>query len=183
MEAVIQIYNSTWPDVGDDSQTAFLRTRLKLRCIEHAAKARERTVQKKRVSLSSSDAWSDDIDVDDGGNEEDFGFDELYTRIMRNTARKIPRAYYMYSCDREIGSFDPDLDEPQNWEKESSSQVELDEATAAAQALKDDAELQAYLAEQAVFADFADIPADDLFSWSDIECAAKNDARQSEIFL
>jgi 1-deoxy-D-xylulose 5-phosphate reductoisomerase len=34
-------------------------------------------------------------------------------------------------------------------------------------AAADEQALQAYLEEQAAFADFADIPADDLFSWSD----------------
>jgi hypothetical protein len=39
---------------------------------------------------------------------------------MRNTARKIHHAY-MYSYDREVGSFDPDMEEPQNWEAELGS--------------------------------------------------------------
>ncbi|KAF7330481.1 hypothetical protein MVEN_02487500 [Mycena venus] len=149
-------------DVGDDSQTAFLRTRLKLRCIERATKARERAVQKKRVMLSSSD----DMDMDDDDNEDDFAFDELYTRIMRNTARKMHHAY-MYSYDREVGSDPPD--EPQNWESELAAQAESDKA---AEDLEDDAELLTYLREQeeeAAFADFADIPADDLFNWNDID--------------
>jgi hypothetical protein len=63
--------------VGDDSQTAFLRTRLKLRCIERAAKARERAVQKKRLTFSSSEAGSDDMEMEEDGDEDDFMFDEV----------------------------------------------------------------------------------------------------------
>ncbi|KAJ6494719.1 hypothetical protein C8R47DRAFT_1213404 [Mycena vitilis] len=148
-------------DVGDDSQTAFLRTRLKLRCIERASKARERAVHKKRVMMSSSEAGSDDMEMDDDGEDDDLMFDELFSRIMRNTDRKIHHAY-MYSYDREVGSSDPAMEEPQNWETELAAQPDPED-------LEDDAELQAYLEQEAVFADFADIPADDLFSWSDVE--------------
>ncbi|KAJ6577176.1 hypothetical protein B0H19DRAFT_1118458 [Mycena capillaripes] len=170
-------------DVGDDSQTAFLRTRLKLRCIERASKARERAVQKKRVMMSGSEAGSDDMEMDEDGEDDDVMFDELFSRIMRNTARKMHHAY-MYSYDREVGSFDPDMEEPQNWETQLGSashflllqsmrffvavQDDPDEA-AIAQNLEEDPELQAYLEDQAIFADFADIPADDLFSWSDVD--------------
>ncbi|KAJ7034923.1 hypothetical protein C8F04DRAFT_1099506 [Mycena alexandri] len=153
-------------EVGDDAQTAFLRTRLKLRCLERASKARHRAVQKKRV-MGSSDAESDDIEMDVGEDgEEDFAFDELFTRIMHNTTRKTHHAY-MHSYDREVGSFDPALEEPQNWETELAIQDASDETI---ENLGDDPELQAYLEEQAAFADFADIPTEDLFSsWSDID--------------
>ncbi|KAJ6513353.1 hypothetical protein C8R45DRAFT_963384 [Mycena sanguinolenta] len=146
-------------DVGDDSQTAFLRTRLKLRCIERAAKARERAVQKKRNMFSSSD----DMDMDE--DDDDDEFDELYTRVIRNSDRKMQHAY-LYSYDREVGSDFPD--EAQNWE----SELVEDDRVPVTDSLDDDAELLAYLKEQeeeAVFADFADIPADELFGWSDIE--------------
>ncbi|KAJ7274493.1 hypothetical protein B0H12DRAFT_1319446 [Mycena haematopus] len=162
-------------DIGDDAQTAFLRTRLKLRCIERAAQARERAVQKKRVMFSSSD----DIDMDDDDdNGDDFEFDELYTRIIRNSARKVHHAY-MHSYDREVGSDLPD--DPQNWESELAE----DDLTAAVENLEDDAELLAYLKEQeeeAAFADFADIPADELFNWDDIDkdLLSSADAAQSD---
>ncbi|KAJ7903630.1 hypothetical protein B0H14DRAFT_950511 [Mycena olivaceomarginata] len=148
-------------DVGDDSKTAFLRTRLKLRCIERASKARERAVNKKRAMMSSSD----DMDMDEDEDGDDPEFDELYTRVMSNTARKIHYAY-MYSYDREVGS---DMPEPENWESELA---QLGEATAGAEDYEDDVELLAYLKQQeeeAAFADFADIPADELFNWSDID--------------
>jgi hypothetical protein len=60
-------------DVGDDSKTAFLRTRLKLRCIERASKARERAVNKKRAMMSSSD----DMDMDEDEDGDDPEFDEV----------------------------------------------------------------------------------------------------------
>ncbi|KAJ7777907.1 hypothetical protein DFH07DRAFT_730874 [Mycena maculata] len=155
------------PDAGDDSQYTFLRTRLKLRCIERASKARERAVQKNRF-MSSSEAGCDDMDMDDAEGE-DPAFDELFTRIIHNTTRKMHHAY-MYSYDREVGSFDPDMEESRAWETELvrpsiAAQTALDEAALA----EDDAALQAYLEEQAAFADFADIPADQLFSWSDVD--------------
>ncbi|KAJ7735385.1 hypothetical protein DFH07DRAFT_112441 [Mycena maculata] len=159
---------SAGPDAGDDSQKAFLRTRLKLRCIERASKARERAVQKKRFMSSS-----DDMDVE-GDEGEDPVFDELFTRIIHNTTRKLHHAY-MYSYDREVGSFDPDMEESQHWETEISAQISADDAALAEQELEDDAALQAYLEEQAAFADFADIPADQLFSWNEDEDLADAD--------
>ncbi|KAJ6529151.1 hypothetical protein DFH09DRAFT_1185327 [Mycena vulgaris] len=153
---------------SDDSQTAFLRTRLQLRCIERASKARERAVKKKRF-MSSSEAGSDNMDTNMEDDEEDDSmFDELFTRIMHNATRKTQHSY-MYSYDREVGSsFDPDIE--QNWESELAPQAAVpDEATAFAEELEDDAALQAYLEEQAAFADFADIPVDELFGWSDAD--------------
>ncbi|KAJ7096602.1 hypothetical protein B0H15DRAFT_50469 [Mycena belliarum] len=151
---------------GDDSQKAFLRTRLKQRCFERASKARERAVKKKRF-MSSSEAGSDDmdatmdIDMDDDDDEgADPMFDELFSRIMRNTQRKTQHAF-MYSYDREVGS-DPTVEESA-WEAELAGQDD------AAEDLGDDPALQAYLEEQAAFADFADIPAEDLFDWNDLE--------------
>jgi hypothetical protein len=66
-------------DDSDDSQKAFLRTRLKLRCIERASQARERAVKKKRALYMSS---SDDMDVgmdyeDEAGDNDDPIFDEV----------------------------------------------------------------------------------------------------------
>ncbi|KAJ6614767.1 hypothetical protein B0H10DRAFT_1950453 [Mycena sp. CBHHK59/15] len=162
-------------DAGDDPQKAFLRTRLKLRCIERASKARARAVQKKRY-MSSSEAGSDDMDArmemdDEEGEQEDPIFDELFTRIMHNTTRKAHHAY-LYSYDREVGSsFDPGLEDAQNWEHELAAEPSPDEIAAVSAELDDadDRVLQAYLEEQAAFADFADIPVDELFSWSDLE--------------
>ncbi|KAJ7158877.1 hypothetical protein C8R46DRAFT_1354764 [Mycena filopes] len=156
-------------EVGDDAQTAFLRTRLKLRCIERASKARGQAVQKKR-SMWSSDTGSEDMEMDDG-NEEDFALDDLFTRIMHNQTRKTHHAY-MHAYDREIGSFDPVLEEPQNWETELAMQETLDENV-------EDPEQQAYLEEQAAFADFADIPAEDLFSWSDDDDLLENSKNEA----
>ncbi|KAJ7466749.1 hypothetical protein B0H11DRAFT_2197445 [Mycena galericulata] len=177
------------PDAGDesDSQKAFLRTRLKLRCIERASKARARAVQRKRVYMSSSDDM--DMDMAMGGEEDSDGddeeFDELFSRIMKNTTRKMHHAF-MYSYDREVGSDPvPDVDE---WENElagrsesatvpststyvnaNSTPREAELEPEELEELEDDAELRAYLADQAAFADFADIPAEELFAWGEGE--------------
>ena len=47
---------------------------------------------------------------------------QLFVRIMRNATRRLNHSY-MYSYDREIGSFDPALDEPREWEAELGSQA------------------------------------------------------------
>ncbi|KAJ7274865.1 hypothetical protein C8J57DRAFT_1177729 [Mycena rebaudengoi] len=156
-------------EVTEDPQKEFLRARLKQRCLERASRERARVVKKKRF-MSTSEVGSDDAnmevemddeDEDDKEEGDDPAFDVLFTRIMRNVTRKRDHAY-LYSYDREVGSsFDPALEESQNWEHDLVEQP--DDAVAAA----DEQALQAYLEEQAAFADFADIPADDLFSWSD----------------
>ncbi|KAJ7206462.1 hypothetical protein C8J57DRAFT_1404343 [Mycena rebaudengoi] len=149
-------------DATEDPQKEFLRARLKQRCLERASRERARAVKKKRF-MSSSEAGSDDASMEDDMEEgADPAFDVLFTRIMRNATRKRDHAY-LYSYDREVGSsFDPALEESQNWELDLVKQP--DDAMAAA---AEEQALQAYLEEQAAFADFADIPADDLFSWSD----------------
>ncbi|KAJ7232068.1 hypothetical protein C8J57DRAFT_1384039 [Mycena rebaudengoi] len=157
-------------DATEDPQKEFLRARLKQRCLERASRERARAVKKRRF-MSSSEAGSDDasmeVDMDDEDEDDkeegaDPAFDVLFTRIMRNATRKRDHAY-LYSYDREVGSsFDPALEESQNWELDLVKQP--DDAMAAA---AEEQALQAYLEEQAAFADFADIPADDLFSWSD----------------
>ncbi|KAJ7624913.1 hypothetical protein FB45DRAFT_88686 [Roridomyces roridus] len=156
---------SAGPDQGDDAQKAFLRTRLKLRCIERANKARERAVQKKRF-MNSSEFGSDDVDMDmDGEDTGDGEFDVLFTRIMQNTTRKLHHAY-MYSYDREFGS-DPINEEA--WEAELTVDPP---APTAEEELEDDAVLQALLEEQAAadeqeaaaaLADFADLAPEELF--------------------
>ncbi|KAJ7190693.1 hypothetical protein GGX14DRAFT_407770 [Mycena pura] len=152
---------------GNDSQAAFLRTRLHLRCIERASKARERAVRKKRSIGNGGEPSSDDIDMgsmedEDDAEDGDPLHDELFVRIMRNATRRLNHSF-MYSYDREIGSFDPALDEPREWEAELAAQVNPDESTTLAQGLEDDAELQAYLEAEEAFDAFADIPADELF--------------------
>ncbi|KAJ7190696.1 hypothetical protein GGX14DRAFT_482672 [Mycena pura] len=149
---------------GNDSQAAFLRARLHLRCIERASKARERAVRKKRSIGNGGEPSSDDIDMgsmedEDDAEDGDPLHDELFVRIMRNATRRLNHSF-MYSYDREIGSFDPALDEPREWEAEL---VNPDESTTLAQGLEDDAELQAYLEAEEAFDAFADIPADELF--------------------
>lgn len=69
-------------DMGDDSQTAFLRTRLKLRCIERASKVRDRAVQKKRVTMRGSENGSDEMEMDEDVEDDDGMFDEVRYNLM-----------------------------------------------------------------------------------------------------
>ncbi|KAJ7935055.1 hypothetical protein B0H13DRAFT_2305211 [Mycena leptocephala] len=139
-------------DIGDDLQTAFLRTRLKLRVI------RERVAKKQRGNFNSSDK----IDMDDDHKDKDSEFHELYTRIMRKSDRNLDRKMhhpYTYSYDREVGSNFPD--ELQKWERELTG----DNLTANSVNPEVDGEVLAYLRQQeaeAAFTEFADISADDL---------------------
>ncbi|CAK5265716.1 unnamed protein product [Mycena citricolor] len=156
---------------GDDSQAAFLRTRFKLRCIDRASKARQRAVQKKRQTGGSSEFGSDDVDMEremQSDEEDDVTNDQFFKRIMVNTENKIKHAY-AYSYDREVGSFDPALEAPEEWESELADHLDPSEAASAEEEAEDDEALAAYIAEQEAIADFADIPADDLFNWSDID--------------
>ncbi|KAJ7650787.1 hypothetical protein FB45DRAFT_888795, partial [Roridomyces roridus] len=127
-----------------------LRTRMKQRCIQRASKARERAVQKKRYGLLGSDDMEvDGVSMEEEEDEDDDGaFDELLARITNNDAYRA----FMRSYEREVGS------EPVN--------EELWEAELAAAK----ADAQAFLLEErdalakAAFADFADIPLEELFS-------------------
>ncbi|KAJ7051350.1 hypothetical protein C8F01DRAFT_999425 [Mycena amicta] len=171
-------------DDGDASQAAFLRTRLKKRCFERAAKARERAVNGKRTSMPSSDGFNVDEDMDD--EEEDPLLDDLFLRIMRNQSRKMRRTY-LHAYDREIGSSDPALEDPQEWEDELGACLSFlslslfpssiilgntyahPPSTSTSAAPLDDSEeraLQEYLAEEAL-AEFADIPPEELFGGDD----------------
>ncbi|KAJ7053355.1 hypothetical protein C8F01DRAFT_1064876 [Mycena amicta] len=153
-------------DDGDASQAAFLRTRLKKRCFERAAKARERAVNGKRTSMPSSDGFDVDEDMDD--EEEDPLLDDLFLRIMRNQSRKMRRTY-LHAYDREIGSSDPALEDPQEWEDELGNTYAHPPSTSTSAAPLDDTEeraLQEYLAEEAL-AEFADIPPEELFGADD----------------
>ncbi|KAF7289786.1 hypothetical protein MIND_01352800 [Mycena indigotica] len=147
-------------DDGDGSQAAFLRTRLKKRCLERATKARERAVNRKRggqMNMSSSDGFDFDEEMDD--EEEDPLLDELFIRIMRNQTRKTRRSY-LHAYDREIGSSDPALEDPLEWEDELGNT--FDPLTSIPSAVDEDEALQDYLAAEAL-ADFADIPPEELF--------------------
>ncbi|KAF7300527.1 hypothetical protein HMN09_00937200 [Mycena chlorophos] len=132
-------------DDGDQSQTAFLRTRLKKRCLERAAKARERAVNGKRKgrdNVLSSDGFEVDMDEEMEEEDDDEDVDELFVRIMRNQARKSRRAY-LHAYDREIGSSDPALEEPEQWEDELGNTTSYPPTSRASPAADDDAEAQA----------------------------------------
>ncbi|KAI0635253.1 hypothetical protein C8Q77DRAFT_1106940 [Trametes polyzona] len=144
---------------------AFLRERLKARCVERAAQKRERAIQRGSRHLSSegsSDGVDEMMDEDDE-DEDSMLNDELFRRIMENAKRKQRHAYRLsYSFD--VGSsFDPDMEDPQSWEDELS-------APPAASVSPEDLlneELEAYAAEAELGLD--DLPIDEIFSLSDLE--------------
>ncbi|KAI0372034.1 hypothetical protein BV20DRAFT_1120252 [Pilatotrama ljubarskyi] len=144
---------------------AFLRERLKARCIERAAQKRERAIHKGSRHMSSEGS-SDGVDemMDEDDEDEDVMLnDELFRRIVESAKRKERHAYRLsYACD--VGSsFDPDMEDPQDWESElhasASTSVTPDDLL--------DEELEAYAAEADLNLD--DLPIDAIFSVSDFE--------------
>ncbi|KAF8908525.1 hypothetical protein CPB84DRAFT_1843423 [Gymnopilus junonius] len=177
--------------VEADSQKAFLRDRLKARCIERAVKAREKAIHGKR-SLSLNRPSSDDyqMEEDEEEDDEDIMQDELFRRIMADATRKQKHAYRVsYALD--VGSsFDPDLEDISSWEHEledpspmesmailstsatSINDIQVSEHDILTPVDLDDEELEEYAEEyarRAAFADFENIPEDELFAWSDGE--------------
>ena len=121
----------------EDPQKAFLREKFKARCFERAVKAREKAIRGKRYAGGSSSDGFDDI-MDDGEEEDDddimqdevpFSFlrllslvlpylFQLFRRIMANASSK-QRHSYRVSYSHEVGSsFDPDLEDINEWERE-----------------------------------------------------------------
>ncbi|KAI0711271.1 hypothetical protein C8Q76DRAFT_622983 [Earliella scabrosa] len=99
---------------------AFLRERLQARCLERAQKKRERAIAQGRRHMSSepsSDGLEDMMDEDDE-DEENMLNDELFRRIVESAKRKERHGYRLsYACD--VGSsFDPDMEDPKEWEDE-----------------------------------------------------------------
>lgn len=158
---------------AEDSQKAFLREKFKARCFERAARAREKAIRGKRyVSEASSDGFDDAMDDDDEEeDDDDIMQDELFRRIMADASSK-ERHSYRVSYAHDVGSsFDPDLDDINEWERELNDTYDVRPQFLTPADLED-AELEAYAEEctkKAAGADFEDIPPEDLFSWSDSE--------------
>ncbi|KAI0336868.1 hypothetical protein GY45DRAFT_1315557 [Cubamyces sp. BRFM 1775] len=144
---------------------AFLRERLKARCIERAVKKRERAVARGSRHLSSegsSDGVDEMMDEDDE-DEEVMLNDELFQRIVESAKRKQRHAYRM-SYTYDVGSsFDPDIEDIKSWEDD----LQAFEATSVTPDDLLDEELEAYAAEADLNLD--DLPVDDIFSYSDFE--------------
>ncbi|KAI0826530.1 hypothetical protein BC628DRAFT_237963 [Trametes gibbosa] len=144
---------------------AFLRERLKARCIERAVRKRERAIQRGSRHLSSGGS-SDGVDemMDEDEEDEDVMLnDELFRRIVESAKSKQRHAYRLsYAYD--VGSsFDPDMEDPQSWEEDlgvpQTTSVSPDDLL--------DEELEAYAAVADL--DLDDLPIDEIFSVSDLE--------------
>lgn len=112
----------------------------------------------------SSDGFEmEDEDEDEEENDDDIMSDELFRRIMDQMDRKIGHIYQL-SYAQEVGSsFDPDMEDIEEWERETLDPSPVD---------WDDEELEAYAEEcarQAALDDLADIPEEELFNLHDID--------------
>ncbi|KAH8097075.1 hypothetical protein BXZ70DRAFT_944181 [Cristinia sonorae] len=144
---------------------AVLRERFKAKCVERAQKDRARRVSGKRGL--SSDASSDGIDADmECGDDDDDEFlnDELFSRIMKTVNHK-QKYQYKLSYQHDVGSsFDPELEDVDEWENELQAppiNTEPDDLN--------EEELAAYAEEYQMMQELQDIPLDDIFSLSDLE--------------
>ncbi|KAG5729888.1 hypothetical protein E4T56_gene1976, partial [Termitomyces sp. T112] len=163
-----------------DPQKVFLREKFKARCFERAAKARARAVKGKRyLSEPSSDGFDEVMDDDEEEDDDAIMADELFRRIV-NHSNRMARHSYLRSYAKEVGSsFDPDLEDPEEWENElaasGSGRSTFDVSEDAEEPVPhdlDDEEIEAYAeecAKRAALADFEDLSQEELFSLSDVE--------------
>jgi hypothetical protein len=125
------------PGPVEAPQKTFLRERFRARCFERAARAREKAVSVKRyASEASSDGFDEAMDDEDEEDDDDIMQDEvrfnhlpllifrvlfslqLFSRIMANASSK-QRHSYRVSYAHDVGSsFDPDLEDIDEWERE-----------------------------------------------------------------
>ncbi|KAG6910711.1 hypothetical protein DXG01_008241 [Tephrocybe rancida] len=165
-----------------DPQKTFLREKFKARCFERAAKARDKAIKGKRyLSEASSDGFDESMDDDDEEDDDDIMQDELFRRIMSNANRKARHKFRISYADEVGSSFDPDMDNADEWEHELAasgsapgrSPLDVSQDTDELTPVDlDDEELEAYAeecAQRAAVADFEDIPENELFSLSDVE--------------
>ncbi|GAW04027.1 hypothetical protein LENED_005790 [Lentinula edodes] len=159
-----------------------LRDRFKQRCLKRAERARAKAHASKRKSSPNSDVFNVAMDDDMEESDGDLMQDELYQRIMINQSHKQRHAY-LRSYYSEVGSsFDPDMEDAAEWEHElhepeptqSSFQPvnqDMQEMVEMTPEELEQAELEAYAEEcerQAAFADFEDIPYEELFNDEDL---------------
>jgi len=168
------------PGPVEAPQKTFLRERFRARCFERAARAKEKAVSVKRyASEASSDGFDEAMDDEDEEDDDDIMQDELFSRIMANASSK-QRHSYRVSYAHDVGSsFDPDLEDIDEWERELDDSCHSPNSplnSAKPPILHcpdfDNVELEAYAEEcaaRAALADFENIPLEDLFSWSDPE--------------
>ncbi|KAJ3481039.1 hypothetical protein NLI96_g7940 [Meripilus lineatus] len=153
---------------GETPRTAVLRERLKARCIERARQDREEKLKRKRALLSSepsSEGFDETMDYEDEDDEdEDAVFnDELFRRIMSSMNHKRQHQYRLsYACD--VGSsFDPELDDVEEWENELQEETSMEPAP---EDLSEE-ELALYAGECDLHLE--DLQYEDIFSLSDLD--------------
>lgn len=136
--------------------------------MERAQKDRERKLAKKRWQSDSSDGLEDAMDYDDEEEEDgDVLDDELFRRIITHTERQRKHEYRL-SYQQDVGSsFDPELEDIAEWERELKEDPEEPEFTPTSLEDLDDEELAAYADEYDLQLD--DLPLDEVFSYSDLE--------------
>ncbi|KAG1726399.1 hypothetical protein EDB19DRAFT_1752569 [Suillus lakei] len=153
----------------ENPQKTFLRDRFKARCLERAQKQRHDKVQKQRTHSSSDVFFDSEMDCDEDEDDEFVMQDELFRRIIANTAHKKNHSYRVsYSYD--VGSsFDPDMEDVNRWESELQ-EMPPDSYSVTPEDLEQE-EIEAYAAEYANFQELSDlgVSIDDFSAWSDTE--------------
>ncbi|KAF8655595.1 hypothetical protein AX16_003016 [Volvariella volvacea WC 439] len=124
---------------GSQGQKDFLRRQFQQKCLQHAARAREKAVQRKRVNVGkdrsvgsegfsgSSDGFDEDMmageEEEDGEQEEtvdDVMGAELFGRLLEHWDRQ-EKHQYRRSYALDVGSsFDPDMEDIDEWEQHLS---------------------------------------------------------------
>ncbi|KAG1771990.1 hypothetical protein EV702DRAFT_1134966 [Suillus placidus] len=153
----------------ENPQKTFLRDRFKARCLERAQKQRHDKVQKQRTRSSSDVFFDSEMDCDEDEDDEFVMQDELFRRIIANTAHKQNHSYRLsYSYD--VGSsFDPDMEDVNRWESELQ-EMPPDSYSVTPEDLEQE-EIEAYAADYANVQELSDlgVSIDDFSAWSDIE--------------
>ncbi|KAG6877648.1 hypothetical protein C0992_009592 [Termitomyces sp. T32_za158] len=156
-----------------DAQKSFLREKFKARCFERAVRARERAVRGKRYLSEPSSDFDEAMDGGGEGEEEEeddeaIMADELFRRIVNHSNRRALHTYRRSYADEVGSSFDPDLEDPGEWENDLRGDGD-DAGEGDGECEWDDDEVEAYADEHAAMADFEDLSQEQLFSLSDLE--------------
>lgn len=113
--------------------------------------------------------FDSEMDCDEDEDDEFVMQDELFRRIIANTAHKQNHSYRLsYSYD--VGSsFDPDMEDVNRWESELQ-EMPPDSYSVTLEDLEQE-EIEAYAADYANVQELSDlgVSIDDFSAWSDIE--------------
>ncbi|KAG6877039.1 hypothetical protein C0993_010867, partial [Termitomyces sp. T159_Od127] len=178
-----------------ERQKTFLRDKFRARCFERAVRARERAVRGRRyLSEPSSDGFDEVMDDEEEEDDDAIMADELFRRIVSQSNRKALHSYRRSYAEEVGSSFDPDLEDPEEWENDLLASgggrragLALDVSEGAEEPTPDDLcdeELEAYAEEHArsrALADFEDLSQEALFSLSDVEELAGPGAADEDV--